>query len=342
MSSHETIVVGGGVIGLSIGAALSLRGERVTIIASDNAQGEFASGTPTGILMPWDGGKQSRERLTAFTYWDTWKDTIEKASGQSIHYSPHQALRIEEAPSSELNGLKPWQPTSETAEPFAPSLANAAALLLPAASLNTAALLAALCTIIKNSGGTIICDEVKEITFKNFAIDVLTTTHGTKYTAKQYVLAFGIGLFPYLELLGFDEILMGDGGEVLQCQGEGALSKAIYIDGYTIVPKESGTFWVAGIHRKFERTAQFVNEDEEKLFAIAQKVFGNKIQRKGRWAGVRTKLMNKAGPLVGRCPHATNAIIAVGHGTNGVLYSCITARDVVGLLNNCVYHSHNP
>ncbi len=330
----KVLVLGGGVIGLSIAATLAINNYAVTVVASDAAEGKFASGTPAGILMPWDGEKKHEKRIAAFNLWRSWSSTIEKLSSLTIDYQEIGTLRIKACKSPTLKGEGDWSTLKNRGIALGNDIGEHSSLLLPGATITTTKLLSALRNIINNLGGSIISDSIVSMHFSRFSANSVKGKSGKEYLADTFILAAGLGTSAFLSDLGINETIIGDGGEVLQVSSPRPPPSLLYLDDFIIVPKLDGSSWVAGIHRKFEKEPAFVKEDEAQLLAIAKKALGESTTKIGQWAGVRPKVMNKGEAILQRAPLAKNVIVAAGHSSNGILLSPLVAQEILELVAN--------
>lgn len=86
MQRADTVVVGGGIIGLAVAFALSQRGQRVTVLEAERIGERAAAGVAAGMLAPASEADLSDSRLTrlalaSHALYAQWVDTVERASG---------------------------------------------------------------------------------------------------------------------------------------------------------------------------------------------------------------------------------------------------------------------
>jgi glycine oxidase len=96
-SNPDAVIVGGGVIGLSIAWRLAQRGRSVTLVDDDPAGG--ASRAAAGLLAPVTEAHYGEERLTALNLessrrWPAFAAEVEEASGTSVGYRREGTLAV--------------------------------------------------------------------------------------------------------------------------------------------------------------------------------------------------------------------------------------------------------
>ncbi len=90
-AQHNTIIIGGGVVGLSVGWLLSEMGARVTLIDAGTPDAHPASLAAAGMLAPgFEGSRSPQERAIeamgweSLSYWPQFASALEQASGIDI------------------------------------------------------------------------------------------------------------------------------------------------------------------------------------------------------------------------------------------------------------------
>ncbi len=93
----DVVVVGGGVIGLSVAWEAAAAGMAVTVV--DPLPGRGASWAAAGMLAPVGEARFDEDALTALNLdaaraWPAFVDALEEASGQSVHYLARGTLMV--------------------------------------------------------------------------------------------------------------------------------------------------------------------------------------------------------------------------------------------------------
>ena len=339
----DFLILGGGVIGLSIAYHLSRQGATVTVLdagepgqASSAAAGMLAPLAETGAPGPFlDLALDSLRRCPAFV------DILREDSGAGLSIQGPGMLRVARTDAEEdaLCRALAWQSTlglplhrlSETdARRLEPGLGEGvqAAVLSPLEKqIEPRRLLAALTDACRWWDVQIVSHHPATglETAGSRADAVLSGT--TRHTFGTLVLAAGAWNRALGQKLGFDIPVSPLRGQILALgpQPAAPFSHTLYTHGAYLVPRADGRI-VAGAT---EEWAGFAAETDDAAIAGLRAEASTLVPAltdwplHSAWAGLRPVSADGL-PLLGRVPGWNNVHVATGHGRNGILLSPIT------------------
>ncbi|MFK7898649.1 MAG: glycine oxidase ThiO [Myxococcota bacterium] len=353
----DLIIVGGGVIGVSIAERLSQEGLKVALLEGE-ALAAGASGAAAGMLAPLgeahtggpllDLGLQSLalfEGLCARLKDEAGIDPEFERSGLlEVAFDPEEAARLEakrtQAESSA--GAWPFDPELERVDPAdlrraEPALSGdaLAGLFSPhEAHLRPPLLVRALAQSARDRGVTFLTGvRAERLLCAGSRISGVETSAG-RFEAEQVVVAAGAwspsllaasGLArPQAEMLPVRPIR----GQILQLDAPLPGTRAIcWAPGIYTVPKRDGS-WVVGATEEsvgFDRrvTAEGVATLLERARRLFPELRDASFTR--AWAGLRPVSADGL-PWVGPWAEVDGLWVAAGHGRNGVLLSAVTSQ----------------
>ena len=348
-SGSEVLIIGGGVIGLSIARELHKRGVRDIAIIERGEVGHEASWAAAGMLSPnveteigapfhnlcrrsLDMYPQFAAGLFEFTGIDIELDqsgtlfvSMDDESGSDL-MSEYRKLRdggVEVDSLSKEEILR--------AEPLLSSLVQIGISFPDDCQVENRKLIAALRKFARdNAIQTFEQTEVSELIVVNGSVRG-ARTNGGEFHAERTILAagawtslieFGSEIAPFRikpirgQMISFD------------C-GDRLLEKVVYGPGCYLVPRKDGRILVGSTTEDvgFENSVSFdaVGRLKSAAFKLLPKLRTSKFG--GAWAGLRPRSDDEL-PVIGEVDSLSDLTIATGHYRNGILLAPITAKIV--------------
>ncbi len=348
MSSADVLVVGAGVVGLACAAALAARA-RVCLIG-EHRPGE-ASRAAGGILAPSielpRSTVASPAHMFALAARDRYPEYLAELcerSGREVALNRLGVLDValDETGAATLRaahqgaGYARWLDAPALRE-IEPALGHAAgALLYPRDSaVDTDALLAALVAALDTEPRVARVDAtVQELTFVRDHVTCVDT-RGTRYTARQLVLAAGAwapriaGLPRALPI----EPVRGQIVAFGPVAGTSPLRRVVYGHDRYLVPRPDGRTLAGSTmeHVGFDpsTTHDALATIRSAATITCPPLAGARVATS--WAGLRPMTPDQL-PILGRDPDHPSLIYACGHSRNGVLMAPLTADCVAALV----------
>ena len=358
MASHDVIIVGGGIWGLTSALACAKRGMSVVVYDAERI-GDGASGGVVGALAPhvpdqWDALRQFQfEALdSAESYWTS----VDKKSGLSSGYGrigrliPIMDQRLFQLALDRVETAKKyWQGTyhwhvldshtmiPKQAAPFGINHETLAARVFPALALES------LTQACKESGVRIFEHHPVE-----HIIEGRVFGEWGSAAADAIILAAGIDGFRLLS--SFTGNLLGKGvkGQAAVLDVDLGDTPQIYADGIYIIPQENGQTSVGSTSENKWDNAFSVDGKLEDVIDRATKICpaleGAKISQ--RWANLRPKAKRRT-PMLGPIPGAKGVFVALGpfkigfgiaHTVGDILAECVSGSPIDLPLNFTVTH----
>jgi glycine oxidase len=353
--SHDTahtpdlVVIGGGVIGLSIGWRASVRGLRTVVLERDHA-GRGTSWHAAGMIAPVSEVAPGEEPLLALglrsaaMYPDFVAELAQDAGVDGVGYTRCGTLLVardtdeaealeRERELRESRSLAVQRLRGSEARRLEPALAPGVRLALDLPddhAVDPRALCAALAQALEHRGG-----ELREgIEVAAVSPDGLLLTNGSRIACGAVVLAtgaFGAGL----EGVGDPVAVRPVKGQIMRLHdpaGPGLLRRVIRIAGSYIVPRADGRYVIGGTseERGFDTTVtagaafELLQQAGELVPGISELVVDEFT------AGIRPGTADNL-PAIG--PASTERVWwAVGHYRGGVLLAPATAQLVVAMV----------
>ena len=352
--SYDSIIVGGGTIGLACAWRAAQRGLRVRVLERDRV-GSGASGVAAGMLAPvgeatWGEDAFLELALRSHELWPDFAEELAEAAGRDVGFLGTGALHVafDRDEAAELRrrfelmeslGLEAtWLRPSACLE-LEPGLAPGVTGGVNApheAALDPRALVAALRLAAEGAGAEVSEGaEVKELVRSGGAVTGVRTADGAELTAEHVVLAAGAwsatGLLP-------DEVsvpVRPVKGQILTVRGDAAdplcrhivVSERVYVvprvDGRVVIGatvEEMGfdtRVTAGGVH-------ELLRESYRALPDVAELELVETI------AGLRPGTPDNA-PLIGACG-VDGLLLATGHFRNGILLAPVTGGAIADLL----------
>lgn len=344
----RAVVVGGGVIGLSIAWRAATAGHAVVVIDPD--PGRAASWVAGGMLAPVAEAYQGEEAITALgvaaaARWSSWADELRAAAGLEPGYTEHGTLVIARdqdelaalLPLHEVQlrqGLQAERVSSREARRIEPALApsiRGGLWLQDDHQVDNRSYVRALIDACGRAGVSFVHERAERCCAHELSLE-----SGRSLAADAVVVATGAWQ-PVIEADGhpIDLGVRPVKGQIVRVR---ATSNAVFphttvrAEDVYVIPRDHGEIAIGATSEEkgFDTTVtagavrDLLTSAWELLPALAEAEFVEVI------AGLRPGTHDNA-PLIGRLAKE-GPIVAMGHYRHGVLFSPITAEAVAGLL----------
>jgi glycine oxidase len=330
MTAPDTVIIGGGVIGLTIARALHTAGQRVLVLDRDRA-GAGASWAGAGILPPWGPGSKATAldslRAASVAKFAAMAGQLQDETGIDPGYRVTGGFEII-APDDEVIEL--WQHEQIEFEHcgdrcYFPGMAQ----------VRNPRLLRALITANERSGITI-HSESHVMAIPSIASRVLGVTVNNNFvSAGNVVIAAGAWAEELLKPFSCNVGIHPVRGQIVQFASEPGACPHIVIRGKQyVVPREDGLV-LAGSTEEPEASFTLGNTDAAIASLIrfsidvAPALKTAKVQR--TWSGLRPGSAD-GWPTIDRVPGQSNLYAAVGHFRAGIQLSLATAELIAALM----------
>ncbi len=347
-STTEVVIVGGGVIGCAI--AYYLRKSGVDVAVLDRGEiGAEASSAAAGLLAPLGSlsgpGAFADLLLASFNLFPALVPELEDASGIKMEFEQTGALRIVRNAKHIPNlrkRMKAWQPlglqmhwlTGDEARQREPLLAPdvCAAIYVPEESqIKASHVVKAFSLAAANLGATMYSHrEITGIQRNNATVTGVYTSQGERITCNHLILATGAWAARCGEWLHVDLPVSPQRGQILSLhQPTPPLRYIIFGEAAYLTPKSENTVIVgatkeeAGFEKKL--TASGVAWLLNTAIRMVPSFESSPIDR--MWAGLRPRTPDNQ-PILGPAPGWENVMLAVGHGSVGIMLSAITGKTI--------------
>lgn len=357
MESSDTIVVGGGIVGLAVAHALAHRGRRVTVIEGARIGERAAAGVAAGMLAPSSEADLTDPRLTYLALasheaYPAWTAMLERESGVATGYDAtgtllvalhrdHLALIEHLQAFQRERGLNAERLTGRQAREEEPYLAPgiAGALRMPDAQVNPRHLLRALAVALGRVGAALLeGTRVTAVAPDGEGYAVATEREGVASTlhATQVVIAGGawsrqiaspIAGLPLLPLP-----LRPVKGQILRLRGERLVRHVVRTPDVYIVPRADGELVIGASMEEQGFDERPTAGGVYDLLREARRVLPGiaELELTECGVGFRPALRDHL-PAIGNVDGA-GLFVANGHFRNGVELAPITARLLADLM----------
>jgi glycine oxidase len=344
----HTLVVGGGIAGLSVALALLRRGERVTVLESGRAGGEssWAGGGILSPLLPWDYAEAvSALALRSMAAYEDWVAEIEAASGLDAEFWRCGMLALEVAtPEQALawcaaHGMAAEREVPTGRRTLSPALPRQGggghSIWLPGvAQVRNPRLVAALRAAVVGLGGEVReqCPATGVLAQGGRVTAVQTATDSL--AADNIVLATGAWAGLGLAGLAATPQIRPIRGQMLLFKLEpGVLGTILYRNGLYLIPRRDGHILVgstledAGFDKSTDdATCRRLHDGAAELLP---ELAG--VQPVQRWAGLRPGSPDNI-PVIDRHPDFDNVFVDTGHYRYGVTMAPASAELLADLM----------
>ncbi|HWC91404.1 MAG TPA: glycine oxidase ThiO [Pirellulales bacterium] len=348
MATYDCLILGGGVIGMSLAYELACQGLRVGVIDRGVVGGE-ASWAGAGILPPAaaspEAPAEAQLRALANTLHAQWTEQLLEETGIDNGYrvcgglyldrqpgGPEtlsslagqwrsQSIRVQQVPAVDLANLEPAIASQRLDD-------HLAALYLPdEAQLRNPRHLKALYSACVRRGVTVHeATEVHDFVVRGRRVDAARTTLGS-LAAEQFCLASGAWTGGLASRLGCRLELKPIRGQIALLQDEPGRLRHVVNDGRSyLVPRPDGRILVGSTEEDagFDKrpTAEGIAGLLDFALELAPSLATARLER--TWAGLRPGSVDGL-PYLGVIPELDNAFVAAGHFRSGLQLSTATA-----------------
>lgn len=358
---QEFVILGGGVVGLSVARELARRGLRTTVVDRGNMATEAASGTATwaslGVLSAPTSGRSPFKRLQAWghrTYPDLAAALLAE-TGVDIGYKVRGSLhlkadlpRLSTRKRSERlyldAGLEARWLDSAELKSFVPGLFDqdsacfrAAFYIASEAIVHPPNLARALRSSCERLGVRVL-EQVGEARLAGREEAWIDLEGGERLTATSIVVAAGSWSRLASMHNGFAGIPVRPvRGQAIEVKVEHPpcpnfrYEHPVLRREYHIVSKDHGLAWIGSTVEDVGFDHRVTQDGIDELLTAARQVLpglgATDVVRS--WAGLRPQALRPGGPFLGRLPGSSNVWVASGHYRSGILTGPVSASLLV-------------
>ena len=336
-NSNEIIVIGGGIIGLSIAVELKLKGLGVTVLSKNFAQG--ATNAAAGMLAPraeqLPKGAMLDFALESLGLYPEWANKLEELSGEDIDYNPCGIIAPVYQLPSHNNNYGTWL-DQKTIQFYQPHLREEiiGGWWYPEEGQVDPRRVGKVLLAIAQSLGIDVKEGTEAIAFTRYQgkINNVLTKSGI-FSGDIYILASGAWsskLFPLPVRPVKGQMLS------LKIPHENPLERVIFGENTYLVPKKDGRLIIGATSEDIGwqegNTAEGVNTLLNRAINLYPPLAHWQLNE--IWYGFRPATADEL-PILGYS-EADNLIFATGHHRNGILLAPITAK----LISNLIIDRH--
>ncbi len=339
----DTLIIGGGVIGLSIAWHLSRENQAVTMI--DSAEPGQSSRAAAGMLAPLAEARGPGPfldlALESLRRYPDFVEALNEESGLDLEICGPGMLRVARTAEEEsaLGEAFEWQAklglplcrlTGEEVRRLEPDTAARvrAALLSPAERhIEPRLLLAGLTSACRNRGVRFVSGSVTDMEMTSERV-IAAQTNSDRFPCQTLVIAGGAWSKFWGQILGVSVPIQPLRGQILAlgpCQPI-LLRHTLYTHGAYLVPRSDGRIVAGATEESVGFETQTTAYGMASLRANAEELIPalSNWPLQSAWTGLRPLSVDGL-PLLGRVPRWGNIHIAAGHGRNGILLAPVTA-----------------
>ncbi len=347
----DVLVVGGGIIGLSVARALAKRGLAVHVVDRPRP-GEAATRAAAGMLSPLSEASEAGPFLSAglasLERYPAWIEELGELSGLDPLHRPDGKLRLalDDAEAARIDALLaraaqagveasrlgPAQARAHAGVELGPFAA--AVLLRHDHQVDNRRLHEALLLACRRSGVRFSADcEVSSLLVRNRRVEGVSLADGSTREADEVVLAAGAwsGSVPGLP---FPLPVRPVRGQMLALDAGPALPPRVVESGEVyLVPRRDGRLLVGATVEEVGFEAGCTADARKALLSRASRLLPALEGRPvlDHWCGFRPGTPD-GNPIVGRVPGARGLTVATGHFRNGILLAPWTGAAIARLL----------
>ena len=354
-STKDVVIIGGGIIGCAIAYYLRKSGVEVTVVEKGDIGAE-ASSAAAGLLAPLGSlsgpGPLADLLLASWSIYPTLVPELEQASGVHLAYEQSGSLRVARNPKNIDNLRKritAWQPlglkmqwlTGDEARQREALLAPdiSAAIYAPEeAQVKAPHVVKAFARAATNLGAKLCAHHnVIGMDFHRNKVTRVCTDQGLEIACEHVIVATGAWTRNLERLLDISLPVEPQRGQILTLKQPSSppppLKHIIFGEAIYLAPKNNGTIVVGATKEEvgFEKhlTAGGIGWLLSTAVRLLPGLEGAAIDQ--MWAGLRPKTPDNL-PILGNAPSLENVILAVGHGSIGIMLSAITGKSIAELV----------
>ena len=354
-STKDVVIIGGGVIGCAIAYYLVKSGVEVTVVEKGDIGAE-ASSAAAGLLAPLGSlsgpGPLADLLLASWSIYPALVPELEQASGLHLAYEHSGSLRVARNPKNIDNLRKrmtTWQPlglemqwlTGDEARQREALLAPdiSAAIYAPEeAQVKAPHVVKAFARAATNLDAKLCAyHKVIGMDFHENRVTRVCTDHGLEIACEHVIVATGAWTRDLERLLDISLPVEPQRGQILTLKQPSSLppplKHIIFGEAIYLAPKNNGTIVVGATKEEvgFEKhlTAGGIGWLLSTAVRLLPGLEGAAIDQ--MWAGLRPKTPDNL-PILGHAPSLENVILAVGHGSIGIMLSAITGKSIAELV----------
>jgi len=354
-STKDVVIIGGGIIGCAIAYYLRKSGVEVTVVEKGDIGAE-ASSAAAGLLAPLGSlsgpGPLADLLLASWSIYPALVPELEQASGVHLAYEQSGSLRVARNPKNIDNLRKritAWQPlglkmqwlTGDEARQREALLAPdiSAAIYAPEeAQVKAPHVVKAFARAATNLGAKLCAHHnVIGMDFHRNKVTRVCTDQGLEIACEHVIVATGAWTRNLERLLDISLPVEPQRGQILTLKQPSSppppLKHIIFGEAIYLAPKNNGTIVVGATKEEvgFEKhlTAGGIGWLLSTAVRLLSGLEGAAIDQ--MWAGLRPKTPDNL-PILGNAPSLENVILAVGHGSIGIMLSAITGKSIAELV----------
>jgi glycine oxidase len=349
--AHDVVIVGGGVIGLSIAFALAREGMRPTVVDRRDL-GREASWAGAGLIPP-VGENRSRQPLVALRSWSAelyprWSAALDQETGIDIGYRRTGGVDVAwtDLEDQELRATAGrWRAEGIAYERLAPGdysrvepalnpELRAVYYLPDRAQVRNPRLLRALMTAIRRRGGRLMpWNGVEGFRVHDRRVTAVRTSVGD-LPCRTVVVAAGAWSGPLLETIGVQAPTQPFKGQIVLLRSDQPLIRRVVEHGKNyLVPRDDGRVLVGATEENVGFETMPNSQVTRVLLDLAIRLCPvlSEAEVEATWAGLRPGSRDSK-PYIGQAPGYENVIVASGHKRAGLQLAPATAELVADLV----------
>lgn len=339
--THNVVIIGAGVAGLSVALTLLQRGHRVTLLECGQAGSEssWAGGGILSPLLPWEyAAPVTALALRSMSRYATWVSTIEQLAGEEAEFWRCGMLVLEVADPVDAkawctaHGIAATQNVSPTT---ILTRTQQSTLLLPEiAQVRNPRLITVMRTAVERMGGTL-KEHCRATGVRTIAGRVAAVQMDTcEVIADSVVIATGAWAGMKLDALEPAPHIRPIRGQMLLFKLEpAALETIVYRNGLYLIPRRDGHILVGSTLEDagFDKSTDLPTRQRLHAEAAEYLPLLRSIEPIQHWAGLRPGSPDNI-PLIDRHPDFDNVFVNTGHYRYGVTMAPASAELLVDLM----------
>jgi glycine oxidase len=352
----DIVIVGGGVIGLSIAYHLRRAGAEVCVIERQGIEAASggASQAAAGLLAPLGSiarpGAFADLLLASWTALPELIDELHRLTGVDVEYRRTGALRLAREPKAVARlrrRMEIWQPLglqmswlsgdeARQHEPLLSPEVRAAIYAPEEGQLKAPRLVRALAAAVRALGG-VLYEHMEIRGFVQRAGEVLAveTGGGPTLACGQLVIAAGAWSARLAPILGTSLPVVPVRGQILALrQPEPPLQRMVFGEAIYLAPRADDTLVVGATREQVGFDASVTAGGLAWLLTSALRLVPTLAEApmERSWAGLRPGTPDQQ-PILGPLPGWKNVTLATGHGSVGIMLSAVTGQAIAELLS---------